>query len=63
MLLGGSIKTDADEYVKEAAGLRIEALYVGGTEVALKSGTLSPNMLIVTQIWQKRGPPPRLNFS
>jgi hypothetical protein len=46
---GASIKTDADEYIKEAAGLRIEALYVGGTEVPLKSGTLSPNMLIPTR--------------
>ena len=46
---GGSIKTDADEYIKEAAGLRIAALYLGETEVAIKSGTLSPNMLIPTR--------------
>jgi hypothetical protein len=46
---GASLKTDADEYIKEAAGLRIEALYLGGTEVPIKSGTLSPNMLIPTR--------------
>lgn len=46
---GGSVKTDDDGYIKSAAGLRIESLYLGGTEVPIKSPNLSPGIMIPTR--------------
>ncbi len=45
---GGSVKTDDNAYITQAAGLRIDALYLGGTEIPLKSHTLSSQNIMIS---------------